>query len=69
MVLICICLEKPSMDYSESFQKKVYGLKGFKNFLSHFFIEILVLACIRYCFLDHKTYCDLLWITYEWETS
>ena len=63
-MIVLICLEKRSMNHGESFQGKAYGSNGLDNFFSHFSIEFLVFACNCY-FHKHKTYCDILLMTYE----
>ena len=42
------------------FREKNYGLSGFNNFFRTFLLYFLH---------SHKTYCDVLMITYTWQTS
>ena len=52
-----------------NFMKNIFGLNGFDTFFLHFSIEFLVFAFFCFCSNSHKTYCDVLMITYAWQTS
>ena len=57
------------MDHRLSFQRKASSINGFDAFFSLFPNKFLVFACFYCCFYSHKTYCDVLLITYAWWTS
>ena len=69
----------PDIDFSHWFKIDVHWiieklfwfkrLRHFLTFFSHSFNEILNFACICNCFQNHKTYCDLLMMIYNFLVS
>ena len=53
----------------DKLSEKHFYFKSFDNFFLHYSTEFLVVAFICRCFLSHKTYCDVLLITYAWQNS
>ena len=52
-----------AMEYTESFQRKAYGLNGFDTIVSHFSTELWVFAFIFCGAHSHKNYFDVLLMT------